>query len=312
MDNNLLGEWLKEDTLAKALRDSNIGGISGRVVSLNTPKGDLVVKQGHYPESYNARWEYAALKFVQRVAPGVAPIPYFFDSDRNILISEKISGQNPEVFDRGLVLNIAENLSTIHSRILRQSGVPGVERHDIYTPFERVKQQADFLAEWFLKMNQYTRDEELSSNLSSGAREILNAAVSKPRAFATPGFVLTHYDINPDNLFVQKPSKVIFIDWAQAYIADPAMDIAKFFYKCELSKVQQEIFLRNYRIHLGEGELRERIMIYDSLVRLGSFCWRMRVLNEDVKKDNMKRYLRLGRIEDKLDNDIEFIRGSIK
>jgi thiamine kinase-like enzyme len=268
------------------------------------------VKKGYFGEYYDSLQEYAALSFLQKNICGIAPIPYHADTEGNFLISERIDGNPPKQTNNLLIRSVAEIFSELHRIKMKKAGYLHLPRHNIYTPFERVNQQVDFLRDWFSKMNAFMQkiNPILATELEKGSNRILSFVKSEEKHFKTRGFALIHYDTSPHNMIINDKGKLILIDWGQPYVADPTMDIAKFFYKSELCKEQEEIFFSEYKTYIPTKELRKRVEVYGALSQLGSYCWRTRVLNQDLAKTNLGKYIDINELNLKMQKDISFIR----
>lgn len=306
----LLHLGVSKEQVCSSLEKSTYYGTSGKVSFLNSKIGEIAIKRGHSKETYNAIREYAALSILEQVSKGIAPLPYYVDNEENILIMERILGKTPKVIDDLIIEMMADSLTKVHSKSFTKTGLPHLQKPACTTPLDRLAEQITFLRDWFSRMNKYTKQKNpvLAASLEKGSKEIIANAKKYESAFLKRGFVLTHYDINPENIILNPHRDLVLLDWGQSYIADPSMDIAKFFYKCYLNQKQQDTFLSRYKFSdIGESEFRKRISVYYPLVRLGSYCWRIRVLNEDTKNIKIAKSFNLMTIKIRLQGDINFI-----
>lgn len=289
-DDKLLSELGLDREEINELKNPDASGSTALISYINRDGRNLAVKKGVNVDSdLNARREYAFLKLLnRRGGEKTAPDPYFYSSEpeSDLLIMEKIEGQNiSEISDEDLV-KVARKMAQVHKPEFKKPGIPFHKRTEA-SQYDRLAEQIDFLHGWFDQLAPHVTDvgEGLDLDRLAEAKDyILEEAAEAEGEFLESSFSLIHYDLNPGNIIKDEEGKILFLDWRQASIGDRAMDIAKFFYKNYLDRRQQELFFEIYLAEINDASLRERVEIYTPLIRLGSLLWRLRFLNIDLKE----------------------------
>src|SRR3989338_8156374 len=213
---SLLQLGLSEDQLEELIGKYYLSGLAGKISFTSSETlGDLVIKVGHSRESYDALREYAALRFLDKTYPGVAPKPYYLDKKRNLLIMEKIDGYSPLNIDSSIISSIANRLTKIHSYNFDWTGQIHILKRDRMTNFDRAKNQVNFANGWFKKILPYVarEDKYLAESLEHGRDMIVKQVRDNERAFSEQGFALIHYDINRGNMILNDKQELVLIDW---------------------------------------------------------------------------------------------------
>ena len=97
---------------------------------------------------------------------------------------------------------------------------------------------------------------------------------------------LRHADPNPYNLIVNK-NRLIVIDWEESKIGHPAIDIADFIVKANLTKKQQEIFYKNYIL---DTTMKKEVEVYIVTAILGLVAWHLERI-DNIKKGKLDKRL---------------------
>jgi len=97
---------------------------------------------------------------------------------------------------------------------------------------------------------------------------------------------LRHADPNPYNLIMNK-NRLIVIDWEESKIGHPAIDIADFIVKANLTMKQEEIFYKNYILN---DALKKEVKIYIITAVLGLAAWHLERI-DNIKKSKLDKRL---------------------
>ena len=291
-DEKLLFELGLSQKEIDELKSPDITGSTSLVSFIDRVDKKLVIKKGiNVDLDLNARREYTFLRLLKmRKGEKIAPEPYFYASDpeSDLLIMERIEGQEVKELSDEDLIKIAQAMATVHKPEFKKPGIPFHYREKA-SQYDRLIEQIDFLRDWFDELSPYINDvnlsEEFNLNQLIEAKDIiLDTALNNRDNFKDSSFSLIHYDFNPGNILKDNNGKILFLDWRQASIGDRGMDVAKLFYKNYLDEYQQEIFFTTYLVEINDDTLRERVNAYSPLIRLSSLLWRLRFLNIDLKE----------------------------
>ena len=158
---------------------------------------------------------------------GFGPRLVYADKETSSLLIEFIQGsplgakhlENPETIQQ-----LADHLKTMH-----QSS----QQLPTFDSFKRLHLR--------LEMNQSDYS-ELNLDLISQKIE----AVEKLIAWCHFSQVLSHNDLHSGNLFYDPHGKIKFIDWGDAGLCDPFVDLARISFEFNFSAEQNSIFLNQY------------------------------------------------------------------
>lgn len=288
------------------------GGTSSIVFDIDKGSQPMILKYGLQNDpSENAGREYTFLRLLKkrevRGGKKISPEPYYYNETQDILIREKIDGDVLEEIDNVAVEKIANTLSLVHQPEFKKPGIPFQERKKI-TQYERLLDQINFLKQWHEKVSGYIIDDEQRSKVLNALEAIFKKAMVVKEYFRESSFSLIHYDVNPGNIIENREKLIIFLDWRQASIGDRAMDIAKLFLKCNFDEAQKDTFFKCYQTNIKDPSIRERTNTYYPLVRISSFLWRLRFLNEDFKKHpEIEQHVNIDIVKQRLEDDYEYI-----
>ena len=111
-------------------------------------------------------------------------------------------------------------------------------------------------------------------------------------------YSLVHGDVNLTNSIINTDSQVVFIDWENAYIGDPAFDVAhaycyiKFYCNSkdpDSAEQLAELFLSEYLAHAKE-DVRSRLKFYQVVILLGQSIVYSSGLSSPTKAYELHRF----------------------
>lgn len=273
---------------------------------------DLVAKVGKDDNTNLNRGakENVILRFLRIRGFKEAPRVHGYISSRNILFEEKIEGRPIKNFDERDILNLAEILAKLHSIKLDSYGKP-LEKRELGTRMDCLYYGINTLRNLALTQE---GDSKTIAEVKNLLDKITTEAEQVTEAFSKNIFTLIHFDLNPNNILRSDENMgIILVDWEQASVGDNAMDIAKFFLKCELNSKQRIMFLKKYESCLLETDpdFNQRLRIYEPLVLVNSVLWRLRTLSmsDDVNIKDEEFY---ERVRDGLKKDLIKIKALIE
>ncbi len=266
---------LNEESLEKIFHESpeNHGTVATTFVTRQNGE-DLVLKRHgkEVGQDQSIDREHVILRLLRRTGSPHSPELRAFIPSQETLVETKALGEPPKEFNGKLIQVIAQALGEIHQPIFNKYGKPLENR--------KAGNQHDFLLDGIGDLSERAQTtpglpEKLRSSLLGVINNNKTLAGKSPNAFAGESFSLIHFDLNPSNiLWDPKKESVTLIDWGSASIGDPAMDIAKFFLKCDLNSDQARDFLQTYEHVNPDSGLEDRLSIYHDLVRVNSLLWR--------------------------------------
>lgn len=298
------------------LENPDTSGSTALISFIDRGDRKIVVKKGiDVDPDLNARREYTFLRLLRmRSGDKIAPDPYFYTAspEGDLLIMERIEGQMIDEISDNDLSKIAQTMAKVHKPEFKKPGIPFCDRVEA-SQYDRLIEQVDFLRNWFDELSSYINDVNINQELDlkqlSEAKDIiLDIAVKANEAFKDHSFSLIHYDLDSGNILKDNEGKILFLDWRQASIGDRAMDIAKFFYKNGLNSQQQEAFLDVYLSEVNDDTVRDRINVYNPLIRLGSLLWRLRFLNIDINDHpEVARRVDVKLVRARLNSDYQYL-----
>lgn len=146
----------------------------------------------------------------------------------------------------------------------------------------------------FVEMQKYIQISKTSTNLIPNFQDGLklfwflrDEIYNINRKYHDKDMILvpTHGDLVPENILITDNNEVVLIDWEYAGANDPCWDLASVFVEGNLSKQEEDKFLKYY--NPSQDEL-EKIEIYKGLMDLLWSAWSI------AKTSNEQNYLEYG------------------
>ncbi|MDO8537264.1 MAG: phosphotransferase [archaeon] len=213
---------------------------------------EVVFKRHITKKKYPRDTEKVALKYLE--LRGMRFAPELIARSKFELIQKKISGTYFARSDKEII-ELGNTLFELHSLKFKKFGTFGKGRK---RTLGNIK---EFFEHWF---NSYIDYSKSSIDFFSNAKNSvfvdtwipkINAVLKKHKNLMAKYLndsenSLVHFDLHNQNIitFRGKKNKIKIIDWDNAQVGDPALDIAIFVNMAKLSKRQLKLFYSSYRV----------------------------------------------------------------
>ena len=200
------------------------GGVSSRTVRVRSTERDWILKQplvklrvpvDWFSEPTRAHREAEALRWMQSLAPGAAPVLVFEDRDEHVVAMTTVPEPHENWKDLLLAgevdpthfVRFAEILATVHVR-------SGERLDELRTPFGD---------------DTFFRTLRLEPYFGYTAQQVPAAASFLDdlcRDLEAVDATLVHGDFSPKNVLVRRDAELTVVDFEVAHLGDPAFDLA--------------------------------------------------------------------------------------
>lgn len=226
-----------------------------------------VVKRGIMKDSgMEKRTEFSMLRLLRGES---VPQPVAYDSKKNLLIKTFVSGRIKKTVTTQDIMEAAKGLSRLHRTRFRKPGKPFTKRKPS-TYQQYFYQQIDLLKDKLEQLTKNPKTQSLGEHLTRLLEKALEQNRQAINGFKGNTFAVINFDLVPKNV-LWEGKKPQVIDWGDASIGDPALEIARIFFSWGLKPEQRELFLDKY--YGRSKQLEQRISIYERFVRINNIMW---------------------------------------
>lgn len=278
LSKNNLSKYLKKAGLIGPRTIVNWSGEKGYgmkniVYFVNIEGKKYSIKVGLFSEGKNEKLnEYNCLKFLKSE---YSPSTVFCNSKNNIIIKEYINGKTFQKLNDKLIENLAVLLADLHSKKYSYYG-----KFCFKPKFGGGKgyfyDQIKYIELVIRKLNPFLP--VIASIHLKQIMELLKENIDFS-AFNDIKFSLINFDLLPGNILLTPESKLFVIDWGDASIGDPALEIARIFSFWGLTKKQKNKFLNLYNKRIPKN-FNNRIEQYLPFISLNNFVWEIKTFHQ--------------------------------
>lgn len=130
----------------------------------------------------------------------------------------------------------------------------------------------------------FSPDSKIIKIISQELLQLYQRIPKNKNLFLNENFSLINFDIISKNLVENKKGNIYIIDWGDASIGDPAVEIARTFLFNNFSKSNRKIFYKNYFGTKIDQNLIKRVNLYIPILLTNSVAWHLTTLSEFYSK----------------------------
>ena len=241
------------------------------------------------------RTEYSILRLLKSDS---IPKPVAYDIQKNMLMKTYLEGRGKARFTAKDLQEAGKELAKLHRMRFRKPGKPGMKR----TPSnykQYFNQQISILQSRISELTQDERTRRLGNYLSTALTQAVKEERNRTARFSGNDFVVINFDLIPKNI-LWKGGKPLVIDWGDASIGDPALEISRIFFTLDFTKSQEQALLNAYnskdpnflhRIQTYERFLAINRIVFDSTMYHSLTSGRIKSVNNVNPRTFEKRFI---------------------
>ena len=329
-------EFGSEVGLSSAMIDGNLmitplsGGSSNsnyHVTFKKISKSFFVKHQSNPPVSQyyqnNLEREYVVSKYLSRKGLDLAPLPYFLDAKRKVLVSEFVYGYQPSAGDKNLVetlekigrsinafrhfpVDILQMINT-NTRVCPKGFFekiihPSIHQLAMQTLAEGSSALFQFLEELHTLLFSQLEKEPLKDCILDW-KTVTESSRDSPHG-------LVHNDLAFRNIIIRPNGKICFIDFEFADVGDLSYDLAYIISENNLLNSQLELILNNLDLSPRIKERTQRyIRIFLPSLELANAYWTLNHISKMMKGGDNVNMLQ---VPHTISQNLEYVKWKIR